>query len=477
VPALDYAGPSKKVDSGNPQDATGSKQGRAGCEGLPPLDYVGPGKNDHDAPPPLEYVGPSKKPKESMLSSTATTSATGVREDEPPPLEYVGPSEGERCTQTFSSDLSEPPALEYVGPSDAERRSHTFSDLSDPPALEYVGPSEFGQRTHSELSGETRRKQTFVAGDAVALKGSAVKEMNGQRGVVLQLRITDGGKIPVKMQGVRLLVKAENIEKVAMQNGEGDIGHKALQDEFRSLKNSELRDRALRYGATQAEVDAAINEEDVKSALFKLAITGAMKACPRLETKDEGKKNKTYVAVLDCTRARLGLEVDTSAKTFPCVNAINGGAAEVWNMFHPEKKIEIGDRIIQVNDVTKDAASFMVEVRKASLAGQSHASSPLVSLTLEKATASHELRVTCKNSDDFAQGPSAALEKYMTAHKINEDDFDEESCRIVNIATHDGQNFAEEEVRELETRFPDGFPEAWFPVKMKLSFRVTQAEP
>jgi hypothetical protein len=82
----------------------------------------------------------------------------------------------------------------------------------------------------------------------------------------------------------------------------------------------------------------------------------------------------------------------------------------------------------------------------------------------------HVVPFVCNSNIDFIQGFSAELEKYTEAHQI--EDFEEESIKIISIATHDGQSFVHEEVHDLETGFPDGFPDAWFPLNVKISFCV-----
>jgi hypothetical protein len=89
-------------------------------------------------------------------------------------------------------------------------------------------------------------------------------------------------------------------------------------------------------------------------------------ACKQGVPSEADGHSQEYVVTLDTTGGvRWGLDVDTPNQS-SYITAIHGGAAEIWNISNPAKKISVGDRIVKVNHVQGDFLSMMAEVRKPS---------------------------------------------------------------------------------------------------------------
>lgn len=73
----------------------------------------------------------------------------------------------------------------------------------------------------------------------------------------------------------------------------------------------------------------------------------------------------SYSVVFDKNsgHSQLGLDVEEDASVaYLLIKSINGGLARNWNTTH-DQKIRSGDRIVQVNGVSSDAAAMMARCR------------------------------------------------------------------------------------------------------------------
>uniref|UniRef100_A0A7S0ZQK6 PDZ domain-containing protein n=1 Tax=Noctiluca scintillans TaxID=2966 RepID=A0A7S0ZQK6_NOCSC len=73
--------------------------------------------------------------------------------------------------------------------------------------------------------------------------------------------------------------------------------------------------------------------------------------------------SERFRVILEKAQNRLGMSVLLGiAKTDMRVSRLEDGVVEQWNALHPENALQVGDRIVSVNDITQDSAIMLREL-------------------------------------------------------------------------------------------------------------------